>query len=144
MRVVLDTNVLISSLLRPNTPPERARRAWEAGQFTLVTSDWQLAEFRRVSRYPKLRERLKPAEVGALVSRMRRKAVVLSDLPVTELSPDPDDNPLLATAAAGEADFLVTGDKSDLLELGHIGRTHIVRAAVFAEQLGWTERRTHM
>lgn len=89
-----------------------------------------------MSRYPRLRVHLKPAEVGALVSRMRRKAVVLSELPALELSPDPDDNPLLATAAAGEADFLVTGDKSDLLVLGSVGRTRIVGAAAFVEELG--------
>ncbi len=132
----MDTNILISSLLRRHSLPDRARRAWEAGQFTLLTSDWQIDELRRVSRYPKLRERLKPAEVGALVSRMRRRAVVLSELPTLELSPDPDDNPLLATALAGEADFLVTGDKSDLLSLGTVGRTRIVSAGVFVERLG--------
>lgn len=84
MRAVLDTNILISSLLRRSSPPDRARRAWEANRFTLVTSTWQLEEFKRVSRYPKLRERLKLAEVGALVSRMRRRAVVLSELPTLE------------------------------------------------------------
>lgn len=136
MRAVLDTNILISSLLSRHSPPDRARRAWEAGRFTLVTSDWQLEELKRVSRYPRLRAHLKPAEVGALVSRMRRKAVVLSELPALELSPDPDDNPLLATAAAGEADFLVTGDRSDLLVLGSVGRARIVGAAAFVEELG--------
>jgi putative PIN family toxin of toxin-antitoxin system len=132
----LDTNILISSLMRRHSPPDRARRAWERGRFILLTSDWQIEELRRVSRYPKLRERLKPAEVGALVSRMRRKAVVLLELPTVTLSSDPDDNPLLATALAGEADFLVTGDKSDLLGLGAVGRTRVVSAGVFVEGLG--------
>ena len=132
----MDTNVLISSLLRRHQPPDRARRAWEQGRFTLLTSDWQIDELKRVSRYEKLKAHLKPAEVGALVSRMRRKAAVLTDLPTLELSPDPDDNPLLATALAGVADFLVTGDKSDLLVLGTIGRARIVSAGAFVERLG--------
>jgi putative PIN family toxin of toxin-antitoxin system len=71
----------------------------------------------RVTRYPKIRERLAPALAGRLINELRDITVVVSDLPVVSVSPDPYDNYLLAMASAGAADFLVTGDKRDLLEL---------------------------
>jgi len=50
MRVVLDTNVLISALITPQGPPEILYQSWRAGRFILVTSEIQLDEFRRVTR----------------------------------------------------------------------------------------------
>ena len=51
---------------------------------------------------------------------------MLTDLPVVTASPDPYDNYLLAMAAVGAADFLVTGDKRDLLVLKAFQGTRIV------------------
>ena len=60
MRVVLDTGILIAALITRDTPPDRIYQAWRKRRFALVTSEWQLEEFRRVSRYPKLRKYLLP------------------------------------------------------------------------------------
>ena len=57
MRVVLDTNVLLSALISPHGAPDTIYNAWRAAQFELVTSTVQLDEIRRVSRYPKLKPR---------------------------------------------------------------------------------------
>ncbi len=136
MRVVLDTGILIAALITTDTPPALIYQAWRKKRFELVTSEWQLNEFRRVSRYPRLRRFLKPAEAGNLVNGLRHQATVLEALPAIELSPDPDDNPVLAMAEAGEAHYLVTGDKEDLLALGAIGGTRIVTARQLVETLG--------
>lgn len=56
-------------------------------------------------------------------------------LPTVDRSPDPTDNFLLALAEASGADYLVTGDKSGLLNLGRFDKTHIVTARKFIEQL---------
>ena len=136
MRVVLDTGVLIAALITTNTPPALIYQAWRKRRFELVTSEWQLDEFRRVSRYPKLRRFLKPTEAGNLVNGLRHQATVLEALPTVELSPDPDDNPVLAMAEACQAQYLVTGDKKDLLSLGAVGGTRIVTARQFVELLG--------
>jgi len=136
MRVVLDTGILIAALITTDTPPALIYQAWRKKRFELVTSDWQLDEFRRVSRYPKLRRFLKPAEAGNLVNGLRHQATVLGTLPTVELSPDPDDNPVLAMAEACQAHYLVTGDKQDLLALGAIGGTRIVTARQLVESLG--------
>ena len=136
MRVVLDTGILIAALITTDTPPAWIYQAWCKKRFDLVTSKWQLDEFRRVSRYPKLRRFLKPAEAGNLINGLRHQATVLEVLPTVELSPDPDDNSVLAMAEASEAQYLVTGDKRDLLVLGAISTTRIVTARQFVEILG--------
>jgi putative PIN family toxin of toxin-antitoxin system len=136
MRVVLDTGILIAALITTDTPPALIYQAWRKKRFELVTSEWQLNEFRRVSRYPKLRNYLKPAEAGNLVNGLRHQAMVLETLPTVDLSPDPDDNPVLAMAEASQAQYLVTGDKIDLLNLGVFGSTRIVTARQFVELLG--------
>jgi hypothetical protein len=135
MRVVLDTGILIAALITSGTPPDMIYRAWRKKRFELITSEWQLEEFRRVSRYPKLRTYLKSADAGNLVNGLRREATVLSQLPTVDLSPDPDDNPVLAMALAAHADILVTGDRRDLLALGTVGATRILSARQFVDEL---------
>ena len=135
MRVVLDTGILIAALITSGTPPDVIYRAWRKKRFELITSEWQLEEFHRVSRYPKLRIYLKSADAGNLVNGLRREATVLSQLPTVDLSPDPDDNPVLAMALAAHADILVTGDRRDLLALGTVGATRILSARQFVDEL---------
>ena len=103
MRLVLDTNVLLSALLSTNTPPAHILALWRGRKFDLLTSDVQIDELSRVTRYPKIRARLAPAVSGRLVNRLRDLAVLVENLPKVTLSPDPDDNYLLALAQAGQA-----------------------------------------
>ena len=131
MRVVLDTGILIAALITKDTPPDRIYQAWRKRRFELVTSQWQLDEFRRVSRYPKLRKYLQPIEAGNLVNGLRHQARFLENLPDVDLSQDPDDNPLLAMAIAGDVDYLVSGDKRDVLALKKVGKASIVTARRF-------------
>lgn len=118
MRLVIDTNLFISALLANGSLPAHLVALWEERRFDLLTASDQITELARVTRYPKLRDRLTPAEAGRLVNRLRDVAVVVKPLPAVTLCPDPNDNYLLAIAQAGRADFLVTGDKRDLLALG--------------------------
>lgn len=131
MRLVVDTNILISALLSASSSPARLVLLWRAGRFDLLTAAEQLDELVRVTRYPKIRERLTPAVAGRLVNDLRVLAVTLDALPAVDVSPDPDDNYLLAIAMAGSADFLVTGDKRDLLGLGSHAGTRIISARDF-------------
>ena len=131
MRVVLDTGILIAALITKDTPPDRIYQAWRKRRFELVTSQWQLDEFRRVCSYPKLRKYLQPIEAGNLVIGLRLQARFLENLPDVDLSEDPDDNPLLAMAIAGDVDYLVSGDKRDVLALKKVGKASIVTARGF-------------
>jgi putative PIN family toxin of toxin-antitoxin system len=131
MRVVLDTNVLLSALISPYGPPDTIYRAWRAARFEIVTSVTQLDELRQASRYPKFKAVLQPQRVGAMVNNLQR-AVVLECLPTDLEADDPFDAFLLAMALAGDADDLVTGDhRAGLLQREHIGRTRIVTPAAF-------------
>lgn len=131
MRVVLDTNILIAALITKDTPPDRAYQSWRAGKFMLLSCDQQLEEIRRVTRREGVRFRIRPVEAGRMVNDLRRLALILERLPVVEVSSDPYDNYLLAMAAAGDADYLVTGDKRDLLALERHGRTRIISVRAF-------------
>ena len=135
MRVVLDTNVIISGLLRAGSPPDLLRQAWESRRLTLVSSKWQLDELRRVSRYPRLKSRFAPHEAGRLVGQIRRVAVMVDPASGVAVSPDPDDDPLIATAIAGDAQYLVTGDKNDLLALQSVSGVRVVTARQMLEIL---------
>ena len=117
------------------TPPDKIYRTWRKKRFQLITSEWQLEEFRRVSRYPKLRDYINPSEAGHMVNGLRRRATVLENLPMVDFCNDPDNNPVLAMALESKADFLLTGDKRDLLSMERIGETPIVSAAAFLLKL---------
>jgi putative PIN family toxin of toxin-antitoxin system len=135
MRVILDTNVLVSALLVKGSVPARIVDAWLEGRFALVTSELQLDEVRRVTRYPRVRSYLDPAEAGSLVNGLRRFAEVCTTLPDVDASSDPADNFLLAMAQAVAADYLVTSDKRGLLALKRYEVTRIVSAGNFMDLL---------
>ena len=126
MRVILDTNVLLSALIRVDSKPYKLVRAWLDGRFELVSGEAQLEELRRVSRYEQVRRYFGPAEIGWLINRIRERAFLVRRLPKVDVADDPGDNYLLAMAAGGDAEYLVTGDKSDLLPLKQHGRTQLV------------------
>lgn len=117
MRSVIDTNVLVSALLTGSSLPAHLVTLWREGLFDLLTSTAQLDELMRVTRYPKIRERLTPTLAGRLINELRDLVIVVEKFPQVTICADLFDNYLLAMAAAGVADFLVTGDKRDLLGL---------------------------
>jgi putative PIN family toxin of toxin-antitoxin system len=137
MRVVLDTNVLLSALISPHDAPDAIYNAWRAARFELVTSAVQLDELRRVSRYQKLKAILPAHRVGAMVNNMQRAIVLehLPNLPEGVEVNDPNDAFLFTMALAGVADYLVTGDRrAGLLQLGSAGHARIVTPATFCAE----------
>lgn len=104
---------------------------WREGRFVLLTSAEQLDELMRVTRYPKIRSRVAPALAGRLANEMRDIAVLVEDIPTVTACADPYDNYLLAMAAKGAADFLVTGDKRDLLGMRRYQGTRIIMVPDF-------------
>jgi putative PIN family toxin of toxin-antitoxin system len=136
VRLVIDTNVLISALLVQGSLPAHLITLWRAERFDLLTASDQLDELMRVTRYPKIRERLAPALAGRLINELRDLAVLVTDLPEVAVCADPYDNYLLALAKVGQAEFLVTGDKRDILGLKVFEGTRIITVREFLAQIG--------
>ena len=136
MRVILDTNVLVSALLYEHSPPYQLVTLWRQGRFTLLTSAEQLDELRRVTRYPKIRARLTPALAGRLINDLKSVADMVTNLPDVTVCRDPWDNYLLATIEAGDADILITGDKADMLSLDKHAGANIMTVRQFLEMMG--------
>ena len=136
MRVVLDTNILLSALINPHGVPAELIVAWREQRFALVTSVEQLVELGEVARRPVLRARIVPARVGRFIHDLRRFAEVLRRLPQLDRSADPADNFLLAMAQVGKADYLVSGDRRGVLALKSHGVTRIVPARELLKVLG--------
>lgn len=136
MRIVIDTNVLVSALLSDRSLPAQLVALWRQAHFSLLTSVEQIEEMRRVTRYPKIRARLSPVLAGRLINELRRIATVVDDLPAVTICRDPWDNYLLATIEAGGANMLVTGDKADLLSLERHAGARIVTVRQFLELIG--------
>jgi putative PIN family toxin of toxin-antitoxin system len=135
MRVVLDTNILVSALLGQAGHPAAIYRAWQEGYFTLLTCAEQLDELRATLHKPALAARIKPYKAGRLVNALKEFAETIGSLPRVARSPDPSDDFLLALSQAGKADYLVTGDKGGLLALARHKYTRIVSARSFAALL---------
>lgn len=135
MRVVLDTNVLLSGLMYPSSGPGQIVEAWIAGRFDLVLSYAQLTEVARTLAYPKIRKTTKwdDARIDASLRQLllRSELVDTRDAKV-EVAADLTDTPILASLTLSEADVLVTGDK-ELLALRD--RFAIVTPGEFAAQL---------
>lgn len=133
MRVVLDTNVLLSALISPHGAPDTIYRAWRAAKFDIVTSVVQLDELRRASRYPKFKAVLQPARVGTMINNLQH-AIILDRLTVKAKLNDPNDEFLISMSVTGNADFLVTGDhRSGLLQKRNIER--ILTPANFCSEI---------
>jgi putative PIN family toxin of toxin-antitoxin system len=124
--MVLDTNVLVSALITPGGLPDKLLQHWEANDFTLVTSSAQLDELRRVLAYDKLQRFIHPEQAARLLENIRSFAVLAVNLPELNVSSDADDNLILATAIAGRASHLITGDKADLLLLKAVNDVAII------------------
>ncbi|MDA3923540.1 MAG: putative toxin-antitoxin system toxin component, PIN family [Kiritimatiellae bacterium] len=119
MRIVCDTNVLISALLWGGTPGRILERI-ETGRDTLYTSYHLLQELAKVLNYPKIsrileRRNLSSNDILELVIE-NAQIVETSDTPIRIVPDDPDDDHVIECAITAHADFIVTGD-SHLLDL---------------------------
>ncbi|KAA6463315.1 putative toxin-antitoxin system toxin component, PIN family [Acidobacteria bacterium AB60] len=132
MRVVADTNLLISALLFGGLPKLFLELGF-AGSFELVTSDTLLDELDE-----KLRGKfaVPSAKAAALRSLLEWKAIVTHPLVIlTVVSDDPDDNRVLECAVAAKAEVIVSGDRH-LLRLGSYEATVILTVRQFLERAG--------
>ena len=131
MRVVLDTNVLLSRILRPVSSPARAvRLAVERG--TVLISDTLVTELVGVLARPKLAALVDPRDARAFVQALGGIAERVTLTAHVEACRDPRDDHILALAVSGAADAIVTGD-ADLLVLNPFRGIRIVTPQEFID-----------
>jgi len=120
LRIVVDTNLLVSGVLSAGLP-RRLIDGARAGAFDLCTSEELLAELLDVLARDKFAARLAQAGLTpeGIVGDLRCIAVVVTPVHVPRVvRTDPDDDHVLAAALAGDVDCIASGDKRDLLALG--------------------------
>ncbi len=108
MRIVLDTNVLVSGLLSPFGPPAEIVRLVSAGSLTLCLDARILTEYAEVLARPRFS--FDPDAVSALLDYIDDRGQNVAAAPLDTRLPDPDDEPFLEIALACGADCLVTGN----------------------------------
>jgi putative PIN family toxin of toxin-antitoxin system len=127
VRVLLDTNVLVSAVLFGGLSRQLLQRALR-GEFEVVTSPRLMAEFEEIL----VRFELPPEVAAAARSEYEQLALLVRPRRVPRVTRDPHDNEVLAAAISGEAVFIVTGER-DLLVLGEYEGRRILTPRQFDE-----------
>lgn len=118
----------------PSSTPGKIVAAWRKRNFVLIVSEPLLEEIARVLAYPKIRKRLgwNDEIISRYIALLRFEAELVSVIGVEAHVPaDPNDNHLLATLIASQADYLITGD-SDFDEL--LSQYPIITPGDFAQR----------
>lgn len=133
---VLDVNVIVSSVMSPLGAPRRVLEAWEQGEIEALTSDGIIGEVAEKLLDPRIGGRFNVtlADVQAVVLLLRTQARMVAPPSTVVVTGDPEDDHVLATAAHGQAEYLITGDKK-LLSLSRHGSTQIISPREFLNLL---------
>ncbi len=110
VRVAVDTNVLVSGLLRADGPPGRIVELVAIGRISTLYDDRIIDEYQDVLRRPRFD--FGARAVDAIVSQIRGGGEPVVAEPLALVLPDPDDMPFLEVAATGAASVLITGNAS--------------------------------
>jgi uncharacterized protein len=136
IRVVIDTNLMVSAILAPGGSLAKILKLALDGEFEFILSPLLVQEIEAVMRYPKIvklmkKRRVSFAEIDDVFEKMKRVAInVPGKLALNVLPDDLKDDMVLACAMEGRADFIVTGD-SDLADLKAFQGIPIVAPATF-------------
>ncbi len=134
IRIVLDTNVLISAFLSGNSAPYQVFELTRRGDMTLLISLPVFQELERVIRYPHLRAHANyyDDQVEQFLRGIKRTALwVSANQTLRVIGADETDNRFIELAVAGKARYIVTGDKRHLLPLRRYQGIEIVSPAEF-------------
>lgn len=136
MRVVLDTNVLVSALLSQKGSPAAVLRLVLRHELVALTTEELLAELTGVVRRPHILGRLEIEQLESFIIGYQASVTFVRPAPVPPGAVrDPADAAVLGAAAGGRADFIVTGD-DDLLALEKYDDIRIVTPAALVVLLG--------
>ncbi len=129
IRVVIDTNVVISATLRSGGLPEAVFNLAVGRRVQLYVSEAILGEYQDVLLRPRLD--IHPDKVTIALIRIREAAIPVEPTERVTACSDPDDNIFLECAEAAQADYVVTGNTADFPV--QWGKTQIVTPRQFLE-----------
>jgi putative PIN family toxin of toxin-antitoxin system len=135
LRAVLDTNVFVSGIISPSGPPGRILQALRRKEFVLVSSPAINEEILEVFTRPQLQKYHLQEALFDIAVILHVQADLIQEKTRVRISPDPDDDKFLAVAVDGQAQYVVTGDKSGLLQLGEYQSVRIVSSRLFLQLL---------
>lgn len=136
VRIVIDTNVIVSAFLTPHGIAMNILHHVLAGTVTLITSPSLFDELEEVLQRQKFdRPILERRRLEFIRFIERHTEVVFPDAPIDKITSDTDDNRVLEAAVAGKADYIVTGDKKHLLPLKKFRGVTIVSPRDFLAEL---------
>jgi len=138
LRVVLDTNVFVSSLLSTQGLPAQVLHAWREGRYMLVTSPPIIAEIVEVLESPRISKKylIGQEDIEHLVDLLKTDTILVPGRTAVKGSvpQDPRDEIFLACAIDAKADCIVSGDRH-LLDLRTYRGIPILTVNEFAEKL---------
>lgn len=133
LRIVLDTNVLVSAIIRPGSAPSALLNRWQNGEFLLVTCQQALDELDDVLQRPHIAAKyhITSARRETLLSLIREHAILVPGDSITGVvAADPKDDMFVSCVVEGNAKYIVSGDKH-LLNLWHYNAVRVWPAARF-------------
>lgn len=138
LRVVIDTNILVSALLSKRGAPSQVLDSWRERKFLVVTNEAAILEVERVlgelkstGKYALLDE-----DINAVLNLLRKDALIVPGTSQIDgsIPDDPEDEKFLAVASDGEAEIIISGDKH-LLNLGKYRNISIQTARQFLDSI---------
>jgi len=140
-KVVVDTNLIVSALIRRGSP-HKVLQAWSLNYFYLLVTQNLFAEIKMVLGRDWVRNKygVEQKEIDNFIELIRLNAKFVAPIKIRDMPVhvrDVKDDMVLVCALGGEADYLVTGDR-DLLELNDnflLGNLKIVSPKTFLELL---------
>ena len=139
---LLDSNVWVSAFLKPSGPPGQVIDSWKRGDFSVVTSFFQLGEISEVLNRPRLRKKFRySGEDGEIFVRLIvARSVVVETSGNVKICRDPDDDEILESAINGRVRYLVTRDDDlkrdlDLIKMARRNGVRVVSVRQFLRRL---------
>jgi len=130
MRIVIDTNLYISALINDNSR-KRLDFFLANEAFEILVSDALLQELIEVANRAKFRKYVSAIQTETFIQLMMERATFIETVSEVKVSPDPKDDFLLVLCLDGKADYLLTGNKIDLLDLKRFHQTQIITLSTF-------------
>ena len=136
IRAVVDTNILISGVIKPERATGEILRRLRDGEFVLLYTEPLLAELAEVINRPRIRQKygLGSDDIETVLALILLRGEPIDPTRRVEICRDPKDNMILEAAVAGQADMITRGD-FDLLSLREFAGMPIISPAEFLQRL---------